>query len=119
MDNIGRPELKIIAWNGNAVYGNDKKNIPVVTLCDRASLLRLILDPEMNFGDLYSNRRIRFEGDLAGFLIDTFVRMSDYGTGNKLRRIFKGALHHTIGNTLSRAIRWSKQVVAGAAWPDL
>ena len=103
LDNIGRPELKIIAWNGKAVYGNDKKNVPVVTLCDRASLLRLIVDPEMNFGDLYSNGRIRFEGDMAGFLIDTFDKMSDYGTGNKLRRIFKGALHHTIGNTLSRA----------------
>ena len=103
LDNVGRPEIKVIAWHGKAVYGEDKQNAPVVTLCDRASLLRLIVDPEMSFGDLYSNGRIRFEGDLAGFLIDTFARMSGYGTGNKLRRIFKGALHHTIGNTLSRA----------------
>ena len=103
LDNIGDPDLKIIAWNGKAVYGNDKKNVPVVTLCDRASLLRLIVDPEMNFGDLYSNGRIRFEGDMAGFLIDTFDKMSDYGTGNYIRRAIKGALHHTIGNALSRA----------------
>ena len=45
LDTVGRPELKIIAWNGKTVYGNDKQNVPVVTLCDRASLLRLIVDP--------------------------------------------------------------------------
>lgn len=103
LDTVGRPELKIIAWNGKTVYGEHKQNVPVVTLCDRASLLRLIIDPEMSFGDLYSNGRIRFEGNLSGLLIDSFGRMSDYGTGNKIRRVIKGALHHTIGNTLSRA----------------
>lgn len=103
METAGRPELKIIAWNGETVYGKDTQNSPVVTVCDRASLLRMIMDPEMNFGDLYSSGRIKFEGDLSGFLIDTFARMSDYGAGNNLRRVIKGALHHTIGNTLNRA----------------
>lgn len=103
VDNIGRPQLKIVLWDGEAVYGRDMQNVPVVTLCDRATLLRLIVDPEMHFGDLYSSGRIRFEGDLAGFLIDVFDRMSDYGSGNKLRRLIKGMLHHTLGNTLNRA----------------
>jgi len=103
LDTVGRPELKIIAWNGKTVYGKHTQNSPVVTLCDRTSLLHLIVDPEMNFGDLYSSGRIKFEGDLSGFLIDTFAKMSDYGTGNKLRRVIKGALHHTIGNTLNRS----------------
>jgi len=100
---IGSPPLKIILWDGNVVYGADKQDVPTVTLCDRGSLLRLMVDPEINFGDLYSSGRIRFEGDLTQFLNSIFNSMPDYGTGNKLRRFVTGALHHIAGNTLSRA----------------
>jgi len=103
LDIIGHPDLKIILWDGKAIYGGDKQDVPVVTLCDRGSLLRLLVDPELNFGDLYSNGRIRFEGDLSAFLIDVFNKMADYGTGNNLRRIITGLLHHTLGNSLARA----------------
>ena len=100
---IGHPQFTLILWDGQAVYGGDKRNVPVVTLCDRGVLLRLMVDPELHFGDMYSSGRIRFEGDLSSFLIDVFGTMPDYGTGNKLRRFFTGMLHHTIGNTLDRA----------------
>lgn len=100
---IGHPQFTLVVWDGQTVYGDDKDNVPKVTLCDRGALLRLIVDPELHFGDLYSNGRIRFEGDLSAFLVDVFGTMPDYGTGNKLRRFFTGLLHHTIGNTLDRA----------------
>jgi len=100
---IGHPQFTLILWDGQAVYGGDKQNVPIVTLCDRGVMLRLIVDPELHFGDMYSSGRIRFEGDLSSFLIDVFGTMPDYGTGNKLRRFFTGLLHHTIGNTLDRA----------------
>ena len=100
---IGHPQFTLVVWDGQTVYGDDKDNIPKVILCDRGALLRLIVDPELHFGDLYSNGRIRFEGDLSGFLVDVFGTMPDYGTGNKLRRFFTGLLHHTLGNTLDRA----------------
>ena len=100
---IGHPQFTLVVWDGQTVYGGDKHNVPIVTLCDRGVLLRLIVDPELHFGDLYSNGRIRFEGDLSSFLTDVFGTMPEYGTGNKLRRFFTGLLHHTIGNTLDRA----------------
>lgn len=100
---IGHPQFTLVVWDGQTVYGDDMDNVPKVTLCDRGALLRLIVDPELHFGDLYSNGRIRFQGDLSGFLVDVFGTMPDYGTGNKLRRFFTGLLHHTLGNTLDRA----------------
>ncbi|MCG6887640.1 MAG: cyclopropane-fatty-acyl-phospholipid synthase family protein [Proteobacteria bacterium] len=103
VDMIGHPPLKIILWDGQAVYGGDKQDVPVVTLLDRGTLLRLIVDPEMQFGDLYSSGRIRFDGDMAGFLTIVFRSMGDYGAGGKLRRFITGLLHRTIGNTMARA----------------
>lgn len=102
---IGSPPLKIIVWDGSIVYGADLQDVPTVTLCDRGSLLRLMIDPEINFGDLYSSGRIRFDGDLSSFLVTIFNSMPDYdyGTGNKIRRIITGALHQVMGNTLSKA----------------
>ena len=103
VDMIGHPPLKIILWDGKAVYGADKDDVPTVTLCDRGTLLRLMVDPEMQFGDLYSGGRIGFQGDLAEFLTVVFRSMRDYGVGGRLRRFTTALLHHTIGNTLARA----------------
>ena len=103
LDMIGQPPLTLILWDGQTAYGGDLKNVPVVTLSDRGVLFRLMVDPELHFGDLYSNGRIRFEGDLAHFLTDVFGRIADYGAGNKLRRFITGLLHYTVGNTLDRA----------------
>lgn len=102
-DIIGRPPFTLVLWDGQVAYGAGMHNVPVVTLCDRGVLWRLLVDPELYFGDMYSAGRIRFEGDLAGFLTDVFNAMADYGTGNKIRRFFTGLLHQVVGNTLDRA----------------
>ena len=102
-DFIGRPPVTLVLWDGQVAYGADLHQVPVVTLCDRNVLWRLLIDPELYFGDMYSAGRIRFEGDLAGFLTDVFNSMADYGTGNKVRRFFTGLMHHIVGNTLDRA----------------
>ena len=49
LDMIGHPQFTLVVWDGQAVYGGDKHNVPVVTLTDRGVLLRLIVDPELLF----------------------------------------------------------------------
>ena len=102
-DTIGRPAFTLKLWDGQIAYNADMHNVPVVTLCDRSVLWRLLIDPELYFGDMYSTGRIRFEGDLAGFLTDVFNSMADYGAGNKVRRLFTGLMHRVVGNSLDRA----------------
>ena len=41
---------------------------PVIRLKDRQTLVALLLSPEINFGDLYSNGQIEIEGDLVRLL---------------------------------------------------
>lgn len=104
-DMIGHPPLKVMLWGAETIHIGDRQAeyIPAVTLSDRGILWRMMIDPEMQFGDLYSSGRIKFDGDLAGFLTIIFRSMGDYGTGGKLRRVLTDLLHYTIGNTLSRA----------------
>ena len=102
---IGHPPLKVVLWGSETIQIGDRqaKHIPTVTLSDRGILWRMMIDPEMQFGDLYSNGRIGFDGDLAGFITIIFRSMGDYGAGGKLRQVLTDLLHYTIGNTLSRA----------------
>lgn len=103
VDMIGRAPLRIVLWDGKAVYGENQVGVPTVYLNDRGVLWRLVVDPEVQFGDLYSSGRIDFEGDLASFLTVIFRSMGHYGVGGKMRRLATSFLHHTIGNTLARA----------------
>jgi cyclopropane-fatty-acyl-phospholipid synthase len=46
--------------------------IPVVRLQDTRSLFALLLNPQMNFGDLYSEGRLVIEGDMVSLLEDLY-----------------------------------------------
>ncbi len=100
---IGQPRFTLVLWDGQVAYGAEWSDVPVVTLCDRGVLWRLMVDPELYFGDLYTSGRIRFEGDLARFLVELFDSMSGYGAGNTVRRFITGLVHNVVGNTLDRA----------------
>ncbi len=43
-------------------------SVPTTWIKDRSSLIALLRNPQMNFGDLYSEGRIMVEGDLVGLL---------------------------------------------------
>ncbi len=43
-------------------------SVPTIWIKDRSSLIALLRNPQMNFGDLYSDGKIMVEGDLVGFL---------------------------------------------------
>ena len=64
-DFIGRPPVTLVLWDGQVAYGADLHQVPFVTLCDRNVLWRLLIYPELYYGDMYSAGRKRFEGDLA------------------------------------------------------
>ena len=62
------PPVQVTFWNGETVVGGDRPAMARIVLHDRGSLYRLAVDPEYQFGELYSSGRIDVEGDLVGFL---------------------------------------------------
>lgn len=61
----GQPAVRLRLRNGAEVSPKDTLDVADIIIQDRKTLLRLLLDPEAEFGDAYSKGRIALEGDLV------------------------------------------------------
>ena len=96
---FGDPPVQFALWNGEHIGAAE----PVATLHipDRATLVRLCRDPDLQFGELYSIGKIPVEGDL-GRLIEVLYQGAAHPGRNSisaLRRLGQW-LHRRPANTL-------------------
>lgn len=99
---VGHPPVAIALWDGRDV------NLPAepvarLTIHDRVALFKLMLDPELHFGDLYSSGRIELEGDLVRFMETVYTSLRQAGKGGLLRRAVVWLGHRRIANSLAKA----------------
>jgi cyclopropane-fatty-acyl-phospholipid synthase len=64
----GQPSVRLELRNSAEVSPKDALPEARIVIQDRKTLLRLLLDPEVEFGDAYSEGRISLEGDLISAL---------------------------------------------------
>lgn len=69
---IGNPPVQLVLWNGEQVSTHRGEPVARVFIRDYGALLKLLLDPELNFGELYAARRIELQGNLLEFLEAVF-----------------------------------------------
>src|SRR5262245_17675954 len=72
MSAFGNPRVQFVLWNGERVSPPGVVPVVSIHLHDRATLLRLCADPDLQFGELYSAGRIEVEGDLEQFITDIY-----------------------------------------------
>jgi len=65
---IGNPPVKIVLWNGHEISNEGGSTTARVLIRDRGALLKLVTNPELHFGELYSAQRIEVQGNLLDFL---------------------------------------------------
>jgi cyclopropane-fatty-acyl-phospholipid synthase len=66
---LGNPPLEFVLWTGEAVRpAIVAEPISRIRIADRAALYGLLVDPQVRFGDSYSEGRIDVEGDLVQVL---------------------------------------------------
>jgi len=65
---IGPAPLRLSFKNGEEISPPGVSPVATVVIHDRRTLARLIIDPEIAFGEAYADGRIEVEGDLAGAL---------------------------------------------------
>lgn len=75
----GHPEVRLRVRNGAEVSPQNAAAVAAIVIQDRRTLLRLLLDPEMEFGDGYSEGRITVEGDLVCALEALYRSIPDAG----------------------------------------
>ena len=64
----GAPPLEFVLWTGERVSTGATEPVARVSIADRATLLGILVDPQVRFGDAYSDGRITIEGDLVRML---------------------------------------------------
>lgn len=99
----GTSALRLVLWNGEEIKRSDVKPAARVTLRDRGALYKLLADPGLHFGDLYSVGRVEVEGDLVHVLELIYRAVTDVAHHPLLGRLQSLTQHRPRGNTLVRS----------------
>lgn len=96
---IGDPPLQIVLWNGQEVSTHDGNAVAQIFIRDRGALLKLIADPELNFGEMYAAQRIEVRGNLLDFL-DAVYRTWPFRSKGNIGKMLLAPLNDARRNTL-------------------
>jgi cyclopropane-fatty-acyl-phospholipid synthase len=96
---FGDPPVELVLWSGERIRPAGKTPVATVRLADRGVLFALLRDPQLAFGDLFSDGRIEIEGDLVQLLEAVYRGSAGAEKGSRLRTISR-LLHRPRTNTL-------------------
>lgn len=71
----GRPPVRLVLWDGQAVGAAQQEAVATLHIRDRRTLRGLCLDPDLQFGDGFAAGRIEVDGDLIDSLTALFAAM--------------------------------------------
>ncbi len=97
---FGDPPVELALWNGERIGPAAVPPVATVRLADRGVLLALLRDPQLAFGDLYSEGRIDIEGDLVRLLEEVYRGSARAGERGSVLRALVRLLHRPRTNTL-------------------
>lgn len=104
MDVVGNPDGTLRLWDGQRISASVDDPMPVIQYGNRLAMWRTLINPELNWGDLYCNGQIQFQGDLAVFLETVYRHLySSRENRNWLHRFLVWLGHRRIANTKARA----------------
>ena len=134
MNSLGNPPLDLVLWDGQEITSTGKPAVARVLIRDRGALLKLIANPELGFGEMYTAERVEVQGDLANCLevIYRSMRRTVRGEiGQRLLAQFNAPLrntqqkarrnihhHYDIGNDFYKLWLDREMVYTCAYFPD-
>lgn len=98
----GGAPVTLALWDGQEFASPGARSIARLLIRDRGALWALCLNPDLNFGDLYSVGRIEVEGDLTRFLETIYTGISDTPAPvalTLLRRYLNRPRHNTLARS--------------------
>ncbi len=102
-DSTGNPPVQVVLWNGERFSPAGIKPVARLHIRDRSALRRLLIDPELYFGDAYAQGQVEVEGDLVEFLVTVYRGMERAGRKGLGGRALNWWLHRPRSTNLTRA----------------
>jgi cyclopropane-fatty-acyl-phospholipid synthase len=87
---IGRPQIRLLLDESVQVLPEGKLPVATIVIRDRRSLLKMMLDPQLGFGEAYTAGRVEVDGSLVDALEAVFRSMS----GNEMRSAYARIASH-------------------------
>ncbi len=100
---VGQPPIGLTLKAGPEISPTNIQPVAEITIRDRRTLLDLILDPDVGFGDAYGDGRITVEGDLIATLEAVYQSASERNTRNWYTRLISHCLTYVQRNSLRGA----------------
>jgi cyclopropane-fatty-acyl-phospholipid synthase len=97
---IGQAPIRL-EFSGNGLHAPVGPNTESIVIHDRRALLSILLDPEIGFGDAYTQGRIDVKGDLVHTLEIAFRAMRTLEKRSWYYRLFSSWLRFVQANTLN------------------
>ena len=85
LDLLGDPPLTFVLWNGEKIPSVDRPSVARLHFHNSEVLQKLLVNPALHFGDLYSAGRIEVEGDLVEFLVIAYRAAATSAKYQKLK----------------------------------
>jgi cyclopropane-fatty-acyl-phospholipid synthase len=73
LQSLGDPPVRVSLWTGETVSPASGESIAHVRIANRATLLKLLADPEYQFGECFCDGSVEVEGDMVR-LLETLIR---------------------------------------------
>jgi cyclopropane-fatty-acyl-phospholipid synthase len=100
LEYLGNPPLEFhLGWTGERVAGPGSAPAARVRIADRATLIGILADPKVRFGDAYSQGTVEVEGDLID-VVGAIYRAAARGKRGALARVVDNWRHRPRRNTL-------------------
>ena len=100
---IGRPPVRLILPGGESVCPEGGSPVATIAIRNHSALLRLILNPQVGFGDGYADGDIEVEGDLVGALEAVYRSWPARSADGWFRRLRSRWKEHFEANTPRRS----------------
>jgi cyclopropane-fatty-acyl-phospholipid synthase len=99
---LGRPPVEfLLAWTGERVAPDGIRPQHQVRIADRRTMLGLIANPQIRFGDAYSAGQLQIEGDLLKFIELLYRALADADGDDSIVHRIGRRLYRPRRNTLA------------------
>lgn len=98
---LGNPAIQFVLWNGERLPDSNAKLCKRLHIHDRHTLWRLVYNPNLFFGDAYTQGLIEVEGDLVSFLETLYRSVPKPDQQVPLAKLFWQRINRAGPNTAS------------------
>jgi cyclopropane-fatty-acyl-phospholipid synthase len=106
LSSFGDPPVEFVLWSGERVAPAGAAAATIrIKIHDRATLLRVLRDPQVQFGEAYSSGRVEVEGDLIQLIELIYRGMPVQPAASSLRHRIVNWLRRSQRNTLAGSRR--------------